>query len=365
MYTAKITDLQNPEQLEGTWSSVQATVHDAPFFLTWPWISTWLETYNPQCLQITGYFGQQAVCVGLLTRSYVKRRKLIGARQLRLHQTGIESQDQIWIEYNDFLVSDQHRVAAVSACLQTLASLADWDEFIISMMPRNRTNQVQRCFHHSRILMTAPAYAVSLSPFSRDPAKYMPSLSPNTRYQIRRSVRDYRMQHGNISLEIAATEERAITLFHLAGTLHRTRWSDSGFNNADFVRFHEHLIRSTHASGKTAVLSITAGDRLIGILYFLVDDRTAYFYLQGLNYDNNPKLKPGLVAHQRAIEYFIAKGIQVYDFMGGHSQYKQQLGALTQNLDSLLIQRPRPRFFLENLARTLKDRLITYGTDSR
>ncbi|WPL17638.1 Protein involved in cellulose biosynthesis (CelD) [Thiorhodovibrio winogradskyi] len=359
LYRVHLSEPDELDQLEHTWLSIQKTVEDIPFFLTWTWISCWLDTYKPHFLQVTAYFQETPVCIGLLTLSHITRRNLIRSRQLRLHQTGIPSQDQIWIEYNDFLAARTHRHAAVTACLLKLETLPDWDEMIISMMPRARSIQLDPYYPHIRRPLNSPAYGISLHQFERDPARFLPTLSTNTRYQINKSARIYEQAHGSLSLEIADTQTMAIDFFHLAGQHHKTRWPDSGFKNTEFVQFHERLIRATHASKQTRLMRISAGDQLIGVLYFLLDSKIAYFYLQGLNYGKDPKLKPGLLSHSLAIQHFIAQGIRVYDFMGGHSQYKLQLGSFTQQLDMVLIQRPRVVFWLENLARNLKATIIT------
>jgi CelD/BcsL family acetyltransferase involved in cellulose biosynthesis len=354
LYRIDISTLQDIGQLERSWTTLEDEVEEVPFFLSWAWISTWLTSYKPLILKVEATYHGKTVCIGLFTYSNVTRRKLIRACQLRLHQTGIQSQDQIWIEYNDFLVPRQHREIATMACLQRLLAMPDWDELVISMMPHGRANQIVKALPNTRITQSSPTYALPLSSFSRNPTQFLPSLSSNTRYQIQKSNRLYSQDYGAIAIEVADTKRKAIDFLHLAGLYHKQRWKDSGFNNQDFIHFHERLIRSTHDSCQTLLMKISAGNQIIGVLYYLLDAQTAYFYLQGLNYEKNPKLKPGLTAHSLAIQHFIEHGKTSYDFMGGYSQYKKQLAQLSHQLDILVIQKLRLRFSVENLARKIK-----------
>jgi CelD/BcsL family acetyltransferase involved in cellulose biosynthesis len=139
------------------------------------------------------------------------------------------------------------------------------------------------------------------------------------------------------------------------------RWSDSGFKNPHFVDFHHRLIEQNFDNNQVNLFKLKAGDTTLAILYFLLDGETAYFYLQGVNYEENGKFKPGLIAHTLAIEYFIGKGYLFYDFMGGKSQYKTQLSSHTTDLTTLLIQRPKTIFQLENMARNIKQKILEPG----
>jgi hypothetical protein len=64
-----------------------------------------------------------------------------------------------------------------------------------------------------------------------------------------------------------------------------------------------------------------------------------------------------LVAHALATQYFIDKGMEKYDYMGGYSQYKEQLADMSEELTTVVIQRPRSKFKLENIMKNMKERI--------
>jgi hypothetical protein len=101
-------------------------------------------------------------------------------------------------------------------------------------------------------------------------------------------------------------------------------------------------------------MKITSGNSTIAILYFHLVGRDVYFYLQGIKYESNKKLKPGLVAHALATQYYMEKGMRKYDYMGGYSQYKCQLSNPVEDLVTLCIQKPSVIFSIENVSRKIK-----------
>jgi CelD/BcsL family acetyltransferase involved in cellulose biosynthesis len=345
-------------ELGSKWKSIQNRSRSTPSFLSWQWISCWLKTYQPKTLVVLTEKQGDPICVGLFTQSKVTRHGFIVSRQLRLNQTGIQEEDQIWVEYNDLLCIDEYREVAPLACLEAIQQLIEWDEIVISMAHHSRVATLMRKFPNSRIEMQHDRFSVNLESLEKDPSAYLAGLSSNTRYQIRRSARLYEQRFGVLSLESPDTTEDALEFFHEAGSLHKQRWPDSGFLNHDFTRFHENLITETFTEGFTQFLRLKAGDKTLAVIYYQVLDGVAYFYLHGLNYEQDQKFKPGLLAHAMAIEHFRTQRLRCYDFMGGANQYKIQLAQRDEPLQTLVIQRPLSRFWLEDILRRIKNRII-------
>jgi hypothetical protein len=259
------------------------------------------------------------------------------------------------MEYNDFICIDKYRVAAVNACIQALQqSENEWDEIILSMVTASRASDIQNAIEGSRILLTNPCYYSDLDKIRALNSDYLATLNSNTRYQIRRSIRLYQQLHGELGYRFAENVDEALAFFHEAGEYHVSRWEDSGFKNRQFMLFHENLIKQSENRNSLDLMKITSGDTTIAILYFHMVGRDVYFYLQGINYESNTKLKPGLVAHAIATQYYLDKGMRKYDYMGGYSQYKRQLSNPAEDLVTLCIQKPSLFFSIEKTGRKLK-----------
>ena len=355
-YTISISSEYDFNVLKEHWLNIQNN-EEQPFFLTWSWISAWITTYNPEFFVVTASLGDHPVAIGLFTKSIQKRKGFISSRQIRLHQMGEPLKDQIWMEYNDFICLSEHRKQAVDDCLSELNSDDQWDEIVLSMMSAHRAEAVLAKNKNATVDRYRPCYAVNLLDLRANKIDYMKSLTANTRYQIKRSLRIYNEHFGSVLLEVATTQQVAVDYFHLAAPFHISRWVDSGYLNPQFIKFHENLIIQSFDQGSIELLKISAGGQIIAIMYYQIENKTVYFYLHGLNYDGNKKLKPGLVAHALATQYFIDKGMENYDYMGGYSQYKEQLAKISEELATVVIQRPRSRFRVESAMKNLKQRI--------
>lgn len=360
-FDIEISRQYNLDELKAQWLSIENS-QTLPFFLTWSWISCWLETYRPELIVVKARICGRVIAVGLFTCSEQIRHGVIKSTQLRLHQMGDPLLDQIWMEFNDFVCVDEYRVYAVTACLKyMLQSDLECNEIVLSMMTSGRADNISEMIDKTYVQMESVSYSSDLKRIDHFDGRYLSMLSSNTRYQINRSKRLYESLYGSVDFQFAGDIDQALSFFREAGKYHRKRWADSGFNNHQFVRFHENLIEREFADKSIDLMRMMAGDKTIAILYFHIVEKDVYFYLQGINYGNDNKLKPGLLAHAYATQYYYDKGMKKYDFMGGYSQYKQQLSKSSSNLVTLCIQKPSVMLDLEGMARTIKRSLKLSG----
>jgi CelD/BcsL family acetyltransferase involved in cellulose biosynthesis len=70
------------------------------------------------------------------------------------------------------------------------------------------------------------------------------------------------------------------------------------------------------------------------------------------------KLKPGLVAHFLAIEYYKKLGFEVYDFMGGDARYKASFSNKISGLIIAKFQRKTVLLGIENLLKMVKFKIV-------
>jgi CelD/BcsL family acetyltransferase involved in cellulose biosynthesis len=341
-------------ELQDDWQSLQARAQ-VTVFLSWQWIGQWLEAYTPDAQVLRVMQGQRLVGLGVLVASDERRHRIITSRSLRLHQTGQEEQDQIWIEYNGFLAEKGCEDKVALACLRHLGEQPGWDEFVIGAMDVQQARRfAQVSGLNERILWEAPCFGVDLSAIRESGTGYLDSLSKNTRYQINRSHRLYK-QLGAVTLQWPNSVAEAQAMFADIGPLHLQRWGDgpgqSGFANGEFLRFHCSMIQNYWESGGVDLVVVKAGDQVITTFYNLLFDGVVYFYLGGVRTESDNRFKPGLLGHSLCIEEYARKGFRFYDFMGGDERYKMNLGRNHHQLVQVALQRRRLKFELENIAR--------------
>ncbi|MHA7816373.1 MAG: GNAT family N-acetyltransferase [Pseudohaliea sp.] len=338
--------------LEADWRRLEAEIAPPPF-LRWDWFSTWLAQQGGRALVVRVHQGQALVALGAFGLTAERRHGVLRSTVASLHQGGNPRDDQVWVEYNGLLALPGHETAAADAVVTALLASGRCDEVHLSMAPAEQALPGHR---HGRVLQEIPGFLRDLGAL-RDLGKdVLEGLSGNTRYQVRRSLRRYEARHGPPAVEAARTLDEALAFFHRAGSWHRQRWHDSGFANPAFVSFHETLLKRGFGHGTVQLFRVTFGEHVIGVFYFLIGERRAYFYLQGVPGEEDGRLKPGLTGHCLLMQHFLEAGYDSYDFMGGDSQYKRQLADRRQDF---IIQRRHNghwRFRAEDALRRLKQR---------
>ena len=151
----------------------------------------------------------------------------------------------------------------------------------------------------------------------------------------------------------------ALQFFGQMRELHLARWTDLDKSTslaADaVVDFHRRLIRALLPSGGVDLLRVGNATQPVGFLYNFVSRGEVLFSQSGLAYETDGKLKPGLVCHALAIDHAARAGHRWYDFLAGQSRYKQSLATDARALVWARIQKPRLRFALEDLARSVRN----------
>jgi CelD/BcsL family acetyltransferase involved in cellulose biosynthesis len=349
-----------PDALAGEWRDLEQWAGNT-VFLSWQWIGVWLSVFKPEARLLRVRHGNRIVGLGVVARSVERRHGLLFSRCLYLHQTGRESEDQIWIEYNGFLSGRGYESAVAVACLEYLKTRElDWDEFVIGAADENYVQSLSKAaglFSHVR--WEAPCFGIDLSSLRCSEQSYLDSLSGNSRHQIRRSLRLYE-QIGEVQLERPKTLEEAELVWESIAPYHLARWGDktgeSGFANPDFVRFHQSFIRTNWKIGGVDLIVLKAGDEVIAIFYNFLYRNRVYFYLAGIRSESDNRLKPGMLGHALCVEDYLDRGFDFYDFMGGEERYKRQLGVRHQYLVRAGLQRNRLKLRAERAARTVKNR---------
>lgn len=344
------------DALPRLWQSLEARA-TPNFFLSWLWVDAWLTTFNPDFRLVQIQCDSVLVGLGLLTCNEEIRHRILRSRMLRLGRTGNAVQDQIWIEYNGLLLDRQHEHSAPAALLQQLLQQDDWDEFELGASDESVLQRYAHPDCTAIIRWSAPAYGVNLAALREAKTDYLASLSRNTRYQINRSRKLYAAD-ATLTFSTHTTPDAILSLWPQLADLHQARWGNapgqSGFANPDFVRFHQHLIKHGGADDRVELCTLHRNDELLGCLYNFLYKGRVYFYLSGLRAETDPHLKPGLLLHAMAIQHYLERHYDYYDFMGGEARYKQSLGNQHCELQLVSFQRPRLKLKLEQLARRIK-----------
>jgi len=365
----QISPLAHVSELEEKWRSLEKRA-ERPFFLSWTWIGSWLETFaeRPWLVEVKDASGG-VVGLGLFCENKETRAKVIRARQLRLHETGNPDHDVITVEYNTLLTEPGMEQAVWFAAISALQGpgAPGWDELIIGGGSSDSEDLFSQLGLTLRRRAEAGSAYVDLAALreagAEDAEGYVATLGKSTRSQIRRSMKLYR-ERGPLSIDVAGSYGEAEQFIAELAPLHEAKWNAVGklgaTQKADYMRFHRHMMQRAYSGevdNGVEVLRARAGDHVFGYVYNFIDRGTVYFYLSGFAFEEDNRLKPGLVTHALAIEYHLKNGMKSYDFMGGDNRYKTSMGQPGPDIVSYALQRRTLPMVMEGGLRGLKARL--------
>lgn len=326
------------------------------------WLRAWLECYKPDIKVLRVFRGEALFGMTLIV--YVKGKTSLGLPSNRLYfqQVGDKERDQIWVEYNGILSRSGYEYEVLDIACEYLKEIdSEWDELCLGTVSFSYMEAIQaRLDLEPMVFSHSPSYGVDIKKLGGKGGNYLDSLSRNTRYQIRRSIKLYESSGGALEVHRALTSVEAQQYFVEVGELHKKRWgAESGFYNEHFIRFHKLLISNSYDDGFVDILKIACGNKVLGYLYNFCFRGIVYFYLCGLTDEGSNKLKPGLTAHTLAIEHYRKGGMSYYDFMGGGGQYKESLGQAHDDLVYASLRKNKYKFRLESKLRQLKERILS------
>jgi CelD/BcsL family acetyltransferase involved in cellulose biosynthesis len=349
-----------PASLEPEWRDLEARSKGS-IFTSWPWIGTWLELAGPRypLLLLRVERERRTVGLALLASRRVVRHKVLPVRQLLLHATGDPEADELTIEYNGVLAEAGLEHEVTSAAFRHLIEReTGWDECVVDAVSGSEPLPGLDRAVELRVERRSTCFGVDLTRVK--PGGYVDSLAKNSRYNVRRSVRDFQVR-GPVSLEEAGTVEEGLAYLGELRRLHQAYWTNRGqpgsFASAFFCEFHERLVRALLPAGGVQLLRLRAGEVAIGYTYNLVYGGWVGQYSSGFDYDTFPGRSPGFVAHAYSVEHCAAKGFRTYDMMAGESRYKRQLGEPVAELAWLVLRRRRLGLRIEDVLRGLRRRL--------
>lgn len=357
--TACVKEIENIDDFKEQWISLERTTKSS-FFLSWGWIGNWLKILPPDPRPQMLILKHDNLIVGLavLIKQKVYRKKIFLSNTISLNDCGLHGFNMV-IEHNGILIRPSYEGSVTEAFIDYIYNyLPGWDELFINGIDETNylcnknlySNKALRIYKREKSV----ARYVDLTLIRTNKQNYLATLSKNTRYQIKRAMRNLQ-QFGDIQLVKARSIDEAIEFFSELGILHQQYWKAKGqpgsFHNPVWRKFHHSVIKTCFASGNVQILKIIAGDKIIGYLYNLVNNKDVCMLQSGINYEFNNNIHPGYICHYLAIEYNLDNGMSKYDFLAGDSQYKKSLAKQVSNLGWIVIQKKHLRFKIERLLR--------------
>jgi CelD/BcsL family acetyltransferase involved in cellulose biosynthesis len=351
----EIREFADAGQLLPVWSDLESRA-EPHVYLTWDWIGCWIEEAGLRPQVIIGRVNDSVVLLGVVAPARRRDVLPIPVYGCHLHMTGDPRQDVITTEYNDFLV-DRRYAGQIEA--QAIAFLLSGvviggkrrDELHLKNVVADFAATVATGDCVVREVQRKPCWSVDLAAIRSGGRHYLDCLSANTRQQIRRSMRLYEVR-GPLTARRAADAAEGLAFLDELKELHQRYWNSrgepGGFSFPFFEAFQRRLIAGTLPHGTVEIIRVSAGSFVIGYVYNLVHRGHVYAYQSGFQYEDDPRLKPGLVSHTLCIGMHLQDGSRIYDFLAGEHRYKANLGKPAPDMIYLVVERPTLPLRLEN-----------------
>jgi CelD/BcsL family acetyltransferase involved in cellulose biosynthesis len=318
------------EVLAAEWNDLVARTRFNSIFLTHEWQTTWWASLGQGDLWIVAFRCPQS-------------KTLVGIAPLFLHtlERGVDAGKRQFnlvgcIEVSDYLdiIAERDRehevYAALLAWLHSPEAPA-WDNVDICNLPEaSLTYQV--------LPEMAAAYGLNAPVTQEDTA---PQFVLPMRYEEYLQTHVEKKQRHEIRRKQRRAEREATTGFHLVGpeavleaevddfiALQRASRADKAdFMTPQMRRFFLAIARRMLEAGLLRLFFLTIDGDKAATLFAFEYDRRFWLYNSGYDPDAHAQLSPGWVLLSYAIQYAIATGCRVFDFMQGDEEYKYRFGA--------------------------------------
>jgi CelD/BcsL family acetyltransferase involved in cellulose biosynthesis len=317
----RVSRVENFAELGKKWRNLEQRAAFS-FFQSWTWVGCLVAERFPDPILVEATEAGRTVGLALFNRV----RRWIGPPVLHLGASGTPELDCPYVEQNGVLAEAGRADQLTELCLRAIARRY---ELVLPGVGEPVLGAVRRVASRVRIVRSQASPFVDLSALRASGGDYLAGRSANTRQQIRRSDRWYE-RAGPIEVEPARSVEAAHAFLDEMAALHQAAWTARGqtgsFARPFFRRFHRELIAAGIPRGEVLLLKVSCRDLVIGILYNFIHRGRMSAYQSGFAYPaGEPQTKPGLTCHYRAIQFAMAQGVDIYDFLAGEDRYKRSL----------------------------------------
>ncbi|NHK27501.1 GNAT family N-acetyltransferase [Parvularcula flava] len=360
-----ITPLDDANGFVSAWRDLYQRAGKRSFFQSPEWIDTWIRQAKDKAELhvVRATQGGMVLLLGIVGLSKSGRVPLLSLREARLGEAANEAIDSVYVEYNDFL-----QAALAQPDLSSLAWRAVFDHFpgIDSFVIRNGTVGCVSAMSEAalsrdftiRVIREEHSWICPLAGLREDGKTVLSSLSSNSRKQVERSARLYE-ERGALAIHVPGTPEEWSASWMRLEALHAATWEARGgagvFANQQLTEFHAALRQNYPDS--VALTELRAGDQTLGVLYNFLHEGRVMNYQSGFQYEEDNRLKPGLLTHVMVAQHYLDQGYEIYDMLVGDVRYKQSLGEMGERMSLVEAVRPGWRQSAVSLARSVRESL--------
>jgi len=320
------------------WRNIEAESKNHSIFQSWAWIECWLELAKKYVKPVIFKNSDQKI-VGICFVGLGKSNdfRIFGFKTIFPFITGVEKIDIVASEYHSILCLPEYRDSIHEVFVDFLFSdknLQKFKRLYLKRVPEDSLPLYQKASEKYRfnmdIFKKEKSARIDIEALQGDSKPFNTPFSKSCKSDIKRSIKLYNEKYGALKLEKSDSVTQAQNWFQELMKLNQIRFHSKNLKAAidypDLIQINRIFLNRYFSLGKVDIVRVCCGSTAIGYLYNFVYNKHVYFYLGGLRYEDDNRLKPGLVTHSCAIEHYAQNNMRIYDFMAGDQPYKYRLG---------------------------------------
>ncbi len=314
------------------------------FFLTHEWQTTWWEYLGKGDLWILAFRqpGNHEL-VGIASLFLVTAAEGPNAGKREFHLVGcIEVSD-----YLDIIIAKGWEDAVYRSLLTWLHGphAPEWDVLELCNLPEESLTYQQLPALAEDAGLTAEVEQEDTAPQFHLPQRYEEYLQNQVdkkqRHEIRRKQRRAERE-ADVGLFLVGPEHLlAAEVDDFIALQQASRADKAEFMTPEMRRFFGGIAQRMLDAGYLRLFFLTIDGDKAASLFAFEYDRRFWLYNSGYDPDSHAQLSPGWVLLAYAIQYSIATGCAVFDFMQGDEEYKYRFGAQDYKVMRVVVRRSK------------------------
>lgn len=317
------------EAIAKQWDEIVRRSWNNSFFMTWTWLSHWLDVYlDDHSLLCLGVYDDENLVA--LAPFWVETRRQWGVGRLKILR--FIGSEEACPDHMDLIIPKSHTYGISRLIWDELYGplRKEWDIWSYEYVPAD-----SHVFHNIHLLaesddrclgLVLRDYTICLYvdlPDSWD--KFFASFNSKQRRNIREPV-EVAQKLGPLELRFCERPEEVPQFLQILIDLHEKSWQERGaagsFASPRFSRFHHELAASLVGKKQLFLCSLELSGRPIAAFYGFVYNKAVHFYLPGIDRGAVPGASVIKILLTQCLEAAIQRGCTRFDFLRGFEEYK-------------------------------------------
>ena len=324
--------IRNRSELEAfaaDWNRLLEKSAQKNVFLTWEWVSNWVDVYIEENALLTLIVFDEGEPVAIAPLHVQTERPIRGVnlRVLRFVGSG-----EVCADHVDMIFAGDRSVDRAKVIWDHLFGplRGEWDVFEYYDAPSDSPSReaFREFASRDRRCMKAELVGQSVCPYLALPGswnEFLSQCSGTRRYAINYSMKKLAEQ-GRLEKRICENAEELAGQMETFISLHQESWNERGkpgsFSSDRFKRFHLRVANDFLRKGILFLCSFHLDGTHIASFYGFEYDRRLYYYLLGVKLNPVKRVKTGTAVLGHCIQEAIRRGCREFDFLRGSEEYK-------------------------------------------